>query len=48
MGISCNHGDAITGTGNLIRFCRFLFEEWEKSVRFAKKNNRYGEKGENT
>ena len=39
---------AITGTGNLIRFYHFLFVQWEKRIRFAKKINRYGKKGENS
>ena len=41
-----SHGDASHGDGEFDTF--FLFVQWEKRIRFAKKINRYGKKGENS
>ena len=41
-----SHGDVSHGDGEFDTF--FLFVQWEKRIRFAKKINRYGKKGENS
>ncbi len=36
------------GDGEIDTFFQFPFVEWEKRIRFAKKFDRYGKKGEKT